>query len=243
MSTLQDVLTFARTQTQTNANGISDTAGIVFANEALVDFHRRLVNTSIDASQVQEAYRDASIPTGTNPSTFLYPSDMLFLKTIEVNFTDTTPSNYLKADQVDHSNLQGMTSFSWLRANASRNNPQFADNGDWYEIFPTFTSGDNISQAIRLIYYQKPTEFTSTSDTISYPSSLDYRILGWRIAADYLYSIGATTGSGRNVHLLGDSFNNKYDERVKQLIATLGRGAQQPIQAQVLNVGSNGWSF
>lgn len=243
MSTLQDVLTFARTQTQTNANGISDTAGIVFANEALVDFHRRLVNTSIDASQIQEAYRDGAVPPTGNGSTFLYPTDMLFLKTIEINRTSSSPQDYLKAEQVDQSNLQGSTSFSWLRVNGNANQPKFADNGDWYEIFPAFTSADNLGQAIRLIYFQKPTEFTSTSDTVSYPSSLDYRILGWRIAADYLYSIGATTGSGRNVHLLGDTFNNKYDERVKQLIATLGRGSQQPIQASVPDVGSNGWQF
>ncbi len=243
MSTLQDVIDFARAQTQTDANGISDATGIIFANEALVDFHRRLVNTSIDASQIQEAYRDASIPSTGNGSTFLYPTDMMFLKTIEVNYSNTNPQDYLRAEQVDQSNLQGSTSFSWLRVNGTTNNPQFADNGDWFEVFPAFTSANNISQAIRIIYYQKPTEFTSTSDTISYPSSLDYRILGWRLAASYLYSIGATTGGGRNVHLLGDTFNSKYDERVKQLIATLGRGTQQPIQVKNLNVGSDGWAF
>ncbi len=243
MSTISDVLAFARAQTQTDSNGLTDTNGIIFANEALFDFHRRLVNTSIDASQIQEAYRDASVPTAGNGSTFLYPTDAMFLKTIEVNYTDTNAQNYIRAEQVDQSNLQGGTSFSWLRQNASTNAPRFADNGDWFEIFPAFTSSSNLSQAIRIIYFQKPTEFTSTSDPVNYPSSLDYRILGWRVAADYLYSLGSTTGSGRNVHLLGDTFNSKYDERVKQLIATLGRGAQQPIQVENLNIGSNGWQF
>lgn len=235
MSTVGDTLTFARAQAQTDSNGLTDTNGLIFANEALLDFHRKLVNGSIDASAIQEAYRDASVPASGDGSTFLYPSDAMFLKAIEVNFTDTTAQNYIKAEQVDHSNLPGGNSFSWLRKNASRNAPQFADNGDWYEIFPAFASGDNLSQAIRLIYFQKPTEYTSTSDTIAYPSSLDYRILGWRICSNYYYSL--------NKFEEGDAFNLRYEERVKQLIATLGRGSQQPIQATVLNVGNNGWNF
>lgn len=171
-----------------------------------------------------------------NGSTFLYPTDAMFLKAIEVNYQDTSMGNYLKAEQVDHSNLPGGTSFGWLRQNATRQAPKFADNGDWYEIFPAFSSGDNISQAIRIIYFQKPTEFTSTSDTISYPESLDYRILGWRIAADYLYSL-------RNQEAIaaGKEFLTKYEERVVQLIDTLGRGTQQPLQAAGLQL--NGWNF
>jgi hypothetical protein len=235
MATLSNVLSFARAQSQTDSNGLTDANGIIFANEALYDFHRKLVNGGIDASSIQEAYRDAAVPSTGNGSTFLYPTDFLFLKAIEVNFTDTSAQNYLKAEQVDHSNLGNGVSFSWLRQNASRNDPKFADNGDWYEIFPAFQSGDNLSQAIRIIYFQKPTEFTATSDTITYPSSLDYRILGWRIASDYYYSL--------NKFDEGDKFNAKYEERVRQLIGTLGRGSQQPIKVENLNIGNNGWNF
>ena len=223
MATLNDVLTYSRTQAQTDSNGLTDTNGIVFANEALFDFHRKLVNGGIDASAVQEAYRDASVPTTGNGSTFLYPTDAMFLKAIEVNYQDTNAQNYIRADQVDVSNLTGKNSFSWLRKNASKHAPQFDDRGDWYEVFPAFVSGDNLSQAIRIFYYQKPTEYTATSDTISYPVSLDYRILGWRIASNYYYSL--------NKFLEGDAFNLRYEERVKQLIGTLGRGAQQPMEA------------
>lgn len=235
MATLGNVLTFSRAQAQTDSNGLTDTNGIIFANEALVDYHRKLVNSSIDAAQIQEAYRDASIPMPGNGSTFLYPTDLMFLKAIEVNYSDTSAQNYLKAEQVDHANLAGSTSFSFLRLNQSKNSPKFADNGDWYEIFPAFASGDNLSQAIRLIYFQKPTEYASTSDSISYPASLDYRILGWRIASNYYYSL--------NKFDEGDAFNLRYEERVRQLIGTLGRGTQQPIRATVLNIGDNGWSF
>lgn len=233
MATLANVLAFSRAQTQTDSNGLTDANGIIFANEALVDFHRRLVDHSVDASQLQEAYTDATVATAGNGSTFLYPADMLFLKAIEVNFTDTNPSNYITADQVDVSNLAGQNSFSYLRTNASTTNPQFDDRGDSYEIFPAFTAANNLSQAIRLFYFLKPTEYTATSDTIAYPENQDVRILGWRIAAMYFYSILKIQE--------GDAFNVMYENRVKQYCATLARGAQQPIQATPLQI--TGYEF
>lgn len=234
MATLANILTFSRAQAQTDSNGLTDTNGIIFANEALVDFHRQLVTHGVDASQLQESYCNGLVPpTDGNGSTFLYPTDMLFLKSIEVNMTDTTPQNYRLALQVDVANISGQQSFSWLRKNASRNVPQFDDRGDWYEIFPTFTAGDNITNAIRIFYYLKPTEYSSTGDTISYPESQDIRILGWRVAAMYYYSL--------NKMIEGDAFNNKYQERVNQYVQTLSRGAQQPLQATALPI--DGWQF
>lgn len=233
MATLSNILAFARAQTQTDSNGLTDTNGIIFANEALVDFHRRLVDHSVDASQLQEAYTDATIPTAGNGSTFLYPTDMLFLKAIEINFTDTNPAKYITATQVDVSNLAGQNSFSYLRANGSTQNPQFDDRGDSYEIFPTFSAATNLSQAIRLFYFLKPTEYVTTADTIAYPENQDIRILGWRIAAMYFYSILKLPE--------GDAFNVMYENRVKQYCATLARGSQQPIQATPLQI--SGYEF
>lgn len=235
--TLSTVLAFARAQVQTDSNGLTDANGIIFANEALQDFHRRLVASGVDASQLQESYRDGAAGTGT----YLYPTDMLFLKAIELNYANANANDYKQATQVDISNIPGNSSFSWLRGNASKASPLFDDHGDWYEIFPTPTTADNVSQIIRIFYYLKPTEYAATSDTISYPENLDTTILGWRICANYLYSIGATTGGGRNVHLTGDAFNAKYDERVKQYIATLARGVQTPQQTVPLQI--NGWQF
>lgn len=233
MSTLNNVLTFSRTQAQTDSNGLTDTNGIVFANEALFDFRRRLVDEGIDALGIQEAYRDGAVPTAGNGSTFLYPIDAMFLKAIEINYQDTQAANYIKAEQVDHSNLPDGQSFSSLRQNGSTLSPKFADNGDWYEIFPAFTGSNNLSQAIRIIYFQKPTGYTATSDTISYPESLDIGILGWRIAADYFYSLKDFAS--------GDAFNKKYEERVLQFIATLGRGSQQPLKATIIQ--DTGWDY
>lgn len=229
MATLANILSFSRAQVQSDSNGLTDAKGIIFANEALVDFHRRLVGGGVDASQLQEAYTNATAGTGT----YLYPTDMLWLKAIECNFTNSNEQDYKTAEQVDVSNLAGAYSFSWLRKNADKNSPQFDDRGDWFEIFPTPTSTDNLTQAFRIFYFLKPTEYTSTADTVAYPESQDYRILGWRIAASYLYSLNKIDE--------GDAFNLKYEERVKQYIATLARGTQQPIQATPLQI--NGWQF
>lgn len=222
--TLSTVLSFARAQAQTDNNGLTDTNGIIFANEALQDFHRRLVEAGVDASQLQESYTAGTIGIGT----YAYPADMLALKTIELNYTDTSANNYKLAKQVDIANLQGPVPFSWLRVNASKASPQFDDRGDWYEIFPTPTSGDNVTQIIRLFYYLKPTEYSATSDTVQYPEALDTAILGWRIASSYLYSLSNLDD--------GLAFNQRYEERVKQYISTLARGSQQPIQASRLPI-------
>lgn len=229
MATLSQVLAFSRAQAQTDSNGLTDTNGIIFANEALVDFHRRLVDKGVDASQVQEAYTSGT----ANQGTYLYPTDMLFMKAIELNYGDTTAQNYRLATQVDVSNLPGWQSFSYLRQTCSRYEPQFDDRGDWFEIFPTPTGADNLSQLIRIFYFLKPTEYSSTSDTIAYPESQDIRILGWRIAAMYYYSL--------NKMVEGDAFNLKYEERVNQYCETLARGSQQPTTATVIQL--TGWEF
>lgn len=229
MATLANVLSFARAQAQTDSNGLTDANGIIFANEALVDFHRRLVDKGVDASQLQEAYTDGTANTGT----YLYPTDMLFMKAIELNYGDTAAANYRLATQVDVSNLAGWQSFSALRQNGSRYEPQFDDRGDWFEIFPTPTAGDSLSQLIRIFYFLKPTEYSSTADTIAYPESLDIRILGWRIAAMYYYSL--------NKMAEGDAFNLKYEERVNQYCETLARGSQQPTTATTIQL--TGWEF
>ena len=226
--TLATLLAFARTQAQTDSNGLTDANGIIFANEALQDFHRRLVSSGVDASQLQASYITGAIDTGT----YLYPTDMLFLKAIELNYSDTSANNYKTASQVDVANLPG-GSFSWLRGNANPNAPEFDDRGDWYEIFPTPTSAHNVTNLIRIFYFLKPAEYSATSDTVNYPESLDTTILGWRIAAMYYYSLGKMNE--------GDAFNAKYEERVKQYIATLSRGVQQPLQATPLQI--DGWQF
>lgn len=229
MATLSTALTFARTQAQTDSNGLTDTAGIVFANEALLDFANRLITDGVDASGTQESYATAV----ANQGTYSYPSNMWRLKTISLNLRDTIQQNYLQATQVDVSNLPDNGSFQWLRVNAAIDNPYFDDRGNTFEIFPTPTSGMNLTNAIYIFYFLEPTEFTATSDTISYPASLDYRILGWRIAANYLTSLGDLNRA--------QIFNQTYETKLKELVKTLGAGSQTPIQPQT--IPWTGWQF
>jgi len=223
MATLATVLAHARAQAQTDSNGLTDANGIIYANEALVDFRRRLISAGVDSSGLQESYTDIAAATGT----YLYPTNMFFLKAIEVKLSG---SDYLTASQVDVSNLPG-GSFSNLRENQSVDSPLFDDRGDWYEIFPTPSAA--VSGGIRIFYFAEPTEFTATTDSISYPEDLDYRTLGWRIASNYYYSIGKLEEA--------QMYEMKYEERVKQLISTLSRGVQSPIQATGLQI--DGWQF
>lgn len=229
MATLSTILAFARAQAQTDSNGLTDAKGIIFANEALLDFHNNLISHGIDASQTQEAYTSGT----ANQGTYLWPTDMWFLKAIEVNYTDTTESNYIRADQVDVSNLAGDNSFSWIRKNQSVQDPKFDDRGDQFEIFPTPLSSNNLTNMFRIFYFLEPTEYTATSDTITYPVSLDYRILGWRIASSYLKSLGNWESAV--------PFDEEYKQRVEKIVKTLGRGSQTPLQATPIQ--STGWNF
>lgn len=229
MATLQSAIDFARTIAQDDTNGLTNAKGISFANEALVDFRRRLITQGVDASQLQESYTTGVANTGT----YLYPTDMFFLKAIELNYTDTNTQNYITADQIDVSNLAGQNSFSWLRKNQSVQFPKFDDRGDWFEIFPTPTGSNNLTDMMRIFYFLEPTEYTATTDTVAYPESLDYRILGWRMASSYLYSLQKIEEAM--------AFNQKYEERVEQLIKTLSRGIQSPMQATPIQ--NDGWGF
>ncbi len=228
---LSTVLNYARAQAQTDSNGLTDANGLIFANEALQDFHRRLTAAGVDASQVQESYTDGV----ANQGTYLFPSDMLFLKAIELNYADTSPNNYKTAQAMDVSNLSNAYSFSWLRGNADKNRPWFNSHGDWFEIFPTPLPTDNVSQIIRIFYFLQPTQYATVSDTVAYPENLDTAILGWRIAANFLYSLGTQRIPD------GDKFMARYEDRVKQYIGTLVRGSQQPLEAQPLQI--SGFEF
>jgi thioredoxin-related protein len=228
MATLSNALTFARAQALTDSNGLTDENGIIFANEALLDFHNTLIEHGIDASQTQESYTSGV----ANQGTYLYPTDMWFLKAIEVNYTDATPSNYKTAQQVDVSNLAN-GSFSWLRVNQTPTFPMFDDRGDQFEIFPTPTGAHNLNQMFRIFYYLEPTEYANVSDPIAYPESLDYRILGWRIASSYLKSLSNWDSAA--------PFDTEYTKKVDSIIKTLGRGTQQPMTATPIQ--ATGWNF
>lgn len=227
MTTVGDVITYARQLTQTDNNALTDTAGLAFSNDALQNQTRAMFERNIDAAQTQEAYTNL---TTNNPNTYLWPLNMYALKTIEVNFTDQQQMNYLQATEVEVANIQN-NSFDWLRVNQNQNNPLFDNRGDTFEIFPIPSIAN--ANGVRIFYYLTPTEYTSTSSVLSYPQTLDYRCLGARVAALYAISV-----SDMNMYQIASA---EYDKRMHDIINILAPASQQPIKPKKLLI--SGWQY
>ncbi len=220
-------INYAQQLAQTDANGIGSVLGLGFYNDSLQTMTRDLLNKGIDAAQTQEAYRDL---TTSNPNTYLWPPDMYALKTIEVNWSDTTAQNYLQALPVDVANIQG-NSFSWLRTNQSQSQPLFDNRGDQFEIFPTPLVGN--SQGIRIFYFLTPTEAVDVGQPIQYPQTLDYRALSAKIASLYYKS--------QNDVNMAQVYEQEYQDRIGKIIKILAPGTQQPISPTPLQI--SGWNY
>lgn len=223
--TANSIITYARQLSQTDSNGLSDTLGTAFANDALQNFIRALIERNINAAQIIESY--TTLPT---TGIFAWPSDLWSLKTIEVNFMDNSQMNYLQAENVEIANTQG-ASFDWLRVNQPTTRPLFGNHGDTGEIFPTPASGP--SQGLKIVYFQIPTEYVTTGDTVSYPVTLDYRCLGARVAALYKSMLGDVNAM--------TIYNNEYQKRLDGIIKILAPASQQPITAEPIHL--NGFQF
>lgn len=232
MATIQDAITYANQKVQGNGN-ISAVTGVAFYNEANTDFHLEMIKRGVEASQIQESYRDATVATPPNGSTFLYPDDMLSLKIITVNYWNTSQADYAEAQQIDVGNTQKNTAFEWLRVYQDMENPLWDDRGDWFELFPAFNATMNLVQAIRIFYYLKPPVYSAISDLIVYPESLDYYIHANKMVNLYLESIEKFDEAAY--------YQKVYLQRIERLVETLVRGEDKPIAANGL--GMTGWQF
>jgi len=232
MSTVQTAIDYANTKIQGNGN-LSSADGLLFANEAKSDYRLELIKRGVEAAQIQESYRDVEVAAANRGSTFLYPTDMLLLKQISVNYTDTTQQNYIIVQQIDVGNTQQNMSFEFLRVNQPVENPLFDDRGDWFEMFPAFTTQMNLVQALRIFYYLAPDPYTSTSDTLLYPESVDPYVLSSKMVALYY--------ERQEKFDQADHFQSVYLKKVDRVVDTLVRGADRPITAQGL--GLTGWEF
>lgn len=219
----------ARINAQTDSNGISDTNGLAWANDALLDATRIMFERDIDAAQTGEAYATIS-PSDNPPGRFAWPDDMYALKTVEVNFNGSTQQNYLQAQPMDVANIQG-ASFDWLRVNQSTTWPLFDNRGDTAELFPTPT----VSTIVRIFYFVQPTLFTATTDTIPYPFSLDYHLFSDKIDVNYYESLGQEKAN------FAAKAEAKYQKRLNDLIQILAPSSQQPTQPIPLQ--DSGWNY
>lgn len=228
MATIADAITYARQKASTDSSGISDTNGLAWANSGLIDITREYIKRNIDASQIAESSAVSSA-SDNPPGRFAWPSDMFMLKTISVNYTNTAAIDFIQASKMDVSNIQGNTSVDFIRLNQSTFDPQFTNHGDTGEIFPTPSS----SATIKIFYYLTPTEYTSTSSTLNYPISLDYRCLGDKIIESYYQSLEKFDSA--------IEWGNQAIKKINDSIVILAPMSQQPIQPQGLQI--SGFEF
>lgn len=220
-------ITYTQQLAQTDSNGINSVLGLALYNDARMEWTRDMLNKNMDAAQTKEAYRDL---TTSSPNTYTWPDDMFALKTIEINYQDTSEQNYLQARQIDVANLQDR-SFSWLRSNQDKQNPLFDNRGNTFEIFPTPATSN--SQGIRIFYFVQPTEATDVGEAVPYPQLLDFRTLSCKMAAMYYRT--------QNDQAMAAEYEMQYQQRMNKIIRIVEPGTQQPTRPQPLNM--NGWNF
>lgn len=226
--TVGDAITYARQKALTDSNGISDTKGLAWSNAAVVDVTRELIVRGVDAAGIQESYATLSSADAV-PGRFAWPSDMWMLKTIEVDYSGAGGGAYIQAAKLDVANLQFGTSWDYLRLNQSVQAPQFTNHGDTGEIFPTPTS----SALIRIFYYLKPTDATATTDLLTYPMTLDWRVIGDKIVEAYYQSLQRLDES--------TAWGQIAMKKIVDSINILAPQSKQPIQAEKLHM--TGWNF
>jgi hypothetical protein len=228
MSVALDILTYSRAQAHTDSNGISDTNGLAWLNDTLNEFRRELVKRGVDIVPV--GAQSINLVAGTGIYSYT-ASDYFMLKTMEINFQDSSQGNYLQAEQFDVSNLQGQTSFDWLRLNQPTSQPLFDDRGANFEVFPTPVT--SVTAGVKIMYYQLPTEYATTNSSLAYPETLDYRILGRGVIARYFYYLKDFE--------TGDKFKAIFLKDIDNLVQTVGRGSQQPIRTEPIQ--DSGWGY
>lgn len=228
MTTVASVIGYSQQLAQADANSITSVLGVSLFNDAFQDMTRDLIERGIDAAQTAESYATLS-PSDNPPGRFAWPSDMFALKTIEVDYTNMGGQNYLQAKRVDVANLQGDTSWDYLRLNQPTRAPLFTNHGDTGEVFPTPVG----STLVRIYYYVTPTEVTSVTDSISYPQTLDYRMLSAKM--DSLYHL-----SQENLPM-SQAFEAEYQRRLNKVKNILAPQSKQPIQPEKLHL--TGWGL
>lgn len=224
-TSILSAITYARQLSGTDSYGISDSLGLAFANDAQNDVIRELTDRHINAAKL--TFPAASVLTA-GTTRFTWPSDLYSLKTIEVNYTDSNQQNYIQAENVEISNSQSQ-SFDWLRINQPTTQPLFANYGDTWEVFPTPVVAANV----KFVYFTLPTEYPDVGTAIPYPITLDYRVLGVKIASLYKMSLYEFTSS--------QSFDGEYKKRLNKIITILAPASQQPITAEPIHI--SGYQF
>lgn len=234
-TTVSQLLTYVELKTQAGTGNLNNAlSGLLFLNEALLDFRSELIKRGIDGAQLQESYVPSiTPPVSGNGSTFAWPVDMYFLKTVSVNMTSGAPNDYVQARIMDVSNTPDRTSFEWLRNNQPANAPLIDNRGDTFEVFPSFANATNLANAIRILYYLTPTPYSTTADNLTYPDTLDWYILAIKVAEVYYESLNKFEEAA--------VWEQRYQTRLNKLVTTQAQDSKQPVEPSGLQL--TGWNF
>jgi hypothetical protein len=224
-TSILSAITYARQLSQTDSNGLSDSLGLAFANDATNDFIRELTERNVNAGNL--TFSPVSVLTA-GATQFSWPANLYSLKTLEVNYLDNNQQNYLQPQNVEIANAQG-SPFDWLRVNQPTNAPLFANYGNTWELFPTPVTNANA----KFVYFTLPTEYPDVGTAVAYPATLDYRLLGAKIASLYKLSLDEFVSS--------QTFDKEYEKRLNKIINILAPTSQQPISAEPLHI--SGFQF
>lgn len=237
---VSDVIALARKFAHTDSVGLPDANGIDFLNAAMLEQQKMLI-VERESLFIQEAYRDLTaeiLDNGSSPGKVLFPSDLWFLKQIEINIQDTSNQNlYFPATPADSSNLQPGNSLDALRANQPVNKPLILNNGDWFEVLPTpksavITDLTKVTKAFRIQYFKAPVVFVATTDALVYPFTLDFRPLARKVAAIYLEPLNRDES---------DVQDAKFKSGTDELVGMLDTGSELQTTAQ--DIGLTGYEF
>ena len=247
---LTNVIQLARTYLQTDSNGLLDADAIQLANEALLSDTTELIRRGINSAHVMEAYMNAtagvgiySFPDGVTSTTWTLatwsgsgtPPELFMVKTMNVNYQDTTQNNYIEVQIMDSGNLPLGQSYQWLRANQTDQNPLLDNRGATFEIFPAPVAGQNLTSFFYMLYFVAPTQYVNDSSTIAYPFNLNPNVLASRIA--WLHaSRGDEESMGRAA-----SYGRIHDTEMDKLENILKKGTQKSTSPQ--GIALTGFEF
>jgi hypothetical protein len=199
----------------------SDTTAIEDANEALNEFEMDLLAVRSDVF-VEKSTLDSIV---SGQSVVQFPTDLLELKRVDINFTDPTDSTkFYKATEFDAGNPPNDFNWDWFLDNQPKTNPLVDVRGGWFEVAPKADA--NYSNAIKIIYLAKLTitdaggtpyvdgRFAATTDLLPFPLSLYPEALAYKMAAIFNRSLGGATPTANKTM----EFENEYAKKMKKIV-------------------------
>lgn len=221
MSNLQTIITHARRIAgNLNINDWSDAVCIEDANEALNEFEMDLLNVRSDIFGEKSTLN--SIASGQ--SVVQFPTDLLLLKRVDINFQDPTDlTKFYTASEFDSGNPPNGMNWDWFLINQPKSDPLIDLRGGWFEVAPKADA--TYSNAVKIIYLAKLTvqnsagvaytdgRFAAVTDLLPYPLSILPEVLAYKMAAIFNRALGGVASIKNKT----DEFENDYMKKMKKI--------------------------